>query len=411
MTTKTKNMFKALAASLLAICFFGAGFILLNSTVLAASISTEEATSTAELASSTELLTNEEISSPQPPRPNREGAELLLIEKLNSDFAIPSEQATDEDFVAPSLDVVEHTIRERIAVKVQETGAPVFYSVSPEGWDEHVDPDVILRLASDASIEGIISLSVREGTVVELSREAGTSARSPGSLPAEEAALLGAEYIWDVFGECIDGSTVEMHYTHGEMHGRPFWRGFVMPALDLLADESRYLQESHSFLIDAITGERLGISFSPRSNPIWEDNPNMFTYLEDSGIYNLDTFTEEAFLLFPSPEFEEKAKQAGKVFAQRHFNNSKVESAYFQGPTLGSERNAAGELVAISHGFGIMVTDNTGREVSLEIRIYNSEAVLTHIDVQGGEFPSHPVVNDWTGMSRSDFTEINILSH
>ena len=414
MTAKTKNMFKALAASLLAICIFGAGFILLNSTVLAASINTEEATSTAELASGTEMQDSEEISSPKPPKPNREGAELLLIEKLFSDFAIPSERATEEDFVAPNLNVVEHTVRERIAIKLQEPDDeyPVFVSVSPEGWDEHINPDVILHLAPHASIEDIISLSVRGDTVVELYRQAGTSARGSGSLPAEEAALLGAKYIWDIFGDCIDGSTVEMHYIHGGMYERPFWQGFVTPASEARVNEDGavYLQESYTFLLDAITGERVGISFTPWSDPLWEDNPNMYTYLEDTGISDVETFVNKALDLFPTPEFEERAKQVGKIFAQRHFNNSEVESVRYETSSLGSEQNELGELVAISHGFGIVATDSTGRETVFNFSIYDSKAVLRNIEAHSGDF-LHPTPGDWTGMSRSDFTELNILSH
>jgi len=89
--------------------------------------------------------------------------------------------------------------------------------------------------------------------------------RSETALSAEEAAQIGAQYIYEMFGECIDGATVQMTFNgHMQHRGRPgVWTGvvgdgftpegveFEMP-LGLL----RYI-----FMLNAETGEAIQVEY------------------------------------------------------------------------------------------------------------------------------------------------------
>ncbi|MCL2372747.1 MAG: hypothetical protein FWC78_05025 [Defluviitaleaceae bacterium] len=98
--------------------------------------------------------------------------------------------------------------------------------------------------------------------------------RAPANaLPQEDALLIGAEHIWDVFGTCIDGMYVEMSYAVMPGFTRPFWVGTVYetnpPALnfedfrdDLDAWWDAQVFSSYSFRLDAITGMRIDVSYA-----------------------------------------------------------------------------------------------------------------------------------------------------
>ncbi len=47
------------------------------------------------------------------------------------------------------------------------------------------------------------------------------------ALSPEEAAVIGARYIWDVYGESIDGKIVAMQYNGDTGRTRPYWIGTV----------------------------------------------------------------------------------------------------------------------------------------------------------------------------------------
>jgi|GEM_PF-1267639 len=79
------------------------------------------------------------------------------------------------------------------------------------------------------------------------------------TIPMEEAALIGAEYIWDMFGECLDGAYIQMNFGSWEFTTRDQWSGMVgrtRGAFDW-NDTSDY--ERFLFSIDANTGMRIDI--------------------------------------------------------------------------------------------------------------------------------------------------------
>jgi|GEM_PF-1917653 len=62
-------------------------------------------------------------------------------------------------------------------------------------------------------------------TVLE---EVSDAERNAHALTTEEAAELGAQYIWEVFGESIDNKTVIMSYRNWQGMTRTYWQGVVM---------------------------------------------------------------------------------------------------------------------------------------------------------------------------------------
>jgi len=65
-------------------------------------------------------------------------------------------------------------------------------------------------------------------TVVEDESNASYYTKSANTLSVEDAADIGAQYIWDVFGENIDGMTVLMNYSSFPSSTRTYWHGTVL---------------------------------------------------------------------------------------------------------------------------------------------------------------------------------------
>ena len=78
-------------------------------------------------------------------------------------------------------------------------------------------------------------------------------------MSVEEAAQIGARYIWDIFGESIDGMYVNMFYAAQPSMSRTWWSGSVG-----LTPEAGNFGASGGvscfFTIDAVTGMRISIS-------------------------------------------------------------------------------------------------------------------------------------------------------
>ena len=65
-------------------------------------------------------------------------------------------------------------------------------------------------------------------TVLEETNEANNVERNAHALTSEEAAEIGAQYIWEVFGESIDNTTIIMTYSNWQGMTRTYWQGVVM---------------------------------------------------------------------------------------------------------------------------------------------------------------------------------------
>jgi|GEM_PF-1682924 len=163
-------------------------------------------------------------------------------------------------------------------------------------------------------------------------------------LSIDEAAQIGAQYIYDMLGENIEGKFVAMNFFERDTYSRPYWQGLVGNSEEAL--ESR--EYDFVFLIDAVTGERIGIdnhvglnrSETILNNLSWNDS----TDLSDEQVVNYTKVVND--------------------FAELHFKNTAVNRIDFIGVDwLGAIRDDRGEFVPewIAR---FNVIDDTGRRMA-----------------------------------------------
>lgn len=91
------------------------------------------------------------------------------------------------------------------------------------------------------------------------------------AMSMEEAAQIGARYIWDVFGASIDGMYVEMFFSAHPSQSRSYWSGAVREEAfvyeyvmrDNLTIRAHNDAVLYQFRIDAVTGMRVDIISTP----------------------------------------------------------------------------------------------------------------------------------------------------
>jgi len=221
---------------------------------------------------------------------------------------------------------------------------------------------------------------------------------SANAISYEEAAKIGAQYIWDLYGESIDGKTVEMTYSAQPFSSRAYWHGTVANSKDDLSIPENYetypAEEGdtiaatnivdktlYNFAIDAVTGER--VSIYPNVN-IPEPE-----YLSEGKTYTLSPVQMEAMQYEAPANVDEYAKIA-EEFAQIHFNHSKVTSveftfislshgdraasieaykAYQEAYRAGKDKPFTFTLYEEGRGITFNVTDDTGRVANICINM------------------------------------------
>jgi hypothetical protein len=188
---------------------------------------------------------------------------------------------------------------------------------------------------------------------------------SADALSPEEAADLGARYIWDVTGESIDGKFVSMFYSHAPSSTRAYWHGQVGDS----AGATEVNDVSYSFTICAVSGERIGID-------IWDVLINGMEEgreIRELVLQGLESIIDDAQLAISA--------QSAREYAQRHFNNTVVVSVEFQKATPNAVGRDASENAYFTDYLLIFtVTDNTGREA--DVRIFMESGQLFHISTQ-----------------------------
>ena len=249
------------------------------------------------------------------------------------------------------------------------------------------------------------------------------------AISKEEALLIGAEYIWDVLGGCIDGMYVEMTYIMMPGFTRPFWIGSVTtekpPNLDF-ADFEDDLQgwmeaqvfTSYFFRLDALTGMRVDVSYmdpshletsarQPRDSreevlrPISPyDTPS--TPEEERAMRNME-FMSSWFEMSTDEQLEfsdmtserlEAYTQTALGLAQRHFNHTTVESmqlgdAWDNSSTFFMERiedDGAGGNIVIVSSVAFTAIDQTGREAIIRVPTENASWQLISVGTMHNEF-------------------------
>ncbi len=238
-----------------------------------------------------------------------------------------------------------------------------------------------------------------------------------GAMSYEEAAEIGAQYIFDMYGESIDGKTVKMLYAAWPFSTKTYWHGTVANSeAELkprdLTDKERadygmteegatvaatgISQSLYDFSIDAVTGERVSINSHP-------DIPAP-TNLGEGKTYTLSPVQMEA-MQFEAPANAEEYADVARAFAQKHFNHSTVESVDFHRISLNTgdrtETKKHGEayreaydadkdkpftftLYEKGRDITFNVTDSIGRVANVTIDMDTKQ--VTFFDTSGSDF-------------------------
>ncbi|MCL2409160.1 MAG: hypothetical protein FWC96_06040 [Oscillospiraceae bacterium] len=230
---------------------------------------------------------------------------------------------------------------------------------------------------------------------------------SAQAMAMEDAAQIGAEYIWAVFGTCIDGMHVEMQFSDWDWHTRTLWQGQVYQSEQALIDQharDEAIREAlthdpdadisiyghheptlYSFMIDAVTGARVDISYNNPSSAramfsmSADDAMASRRAMTESGVWEMDIYAQMAFVDLSNEQLEAYAQTAVEL-AQRHFNNSAVEDVQFSHLSIGPD--FGGDLTAlVLTGIVFTATDDTGREAHVRIPagtpFFNSVSIST----------------------------------
>ena len=189
------------------------------------------------------------------------------------------------------------------------------------------------------------------------------------ALHPEAAAKIGAQYIWDMFGVSIDGTTVLMWYFNHPSATRTRWVGIVSDASSDNSSQGNYYPTTlFTFHLDAITGKRINISFEGNLGETSEEAraalAELFSRIDGRATEEMVEIRSGG----PPPAQLDEYAEVAKEFAQRHFTASEVVSVEFRGVNaLTFELNESGNLVATNRQLLFEVTDSTGRIADVAI--------------------------------------------
>jgi len=220
----------------------------------------------------------------------------------------------------------------------------------------------------------------------------------------EEAARLGALYIWDMFGERIDGMIVRMTYgwapaeewdgSHAYAHWsatvslfdedrlrlmqKDPWEWDLLRETDPdLFDESTkilWADRQFYFSIDAITGNRQAINRPHMFQIERPEDPSDIVTREEAreaiDMWHRAQVTGEPdpFPLDLTEEERELYTQLARTYAQRHFIFVPVADVVFESAwPIEFCRDETGEIIAIDFLLSFTASDETGRTIALDI--------------------------------------------
>jgi hypothetical protein len=205
---------------------------------------------------------------------------------------------------------------------------------------------------------------------------------SRNALTPEAAAEIGAQYIWDMFGESIDGKSVQMTYSNPPATTRAFWIGVVFEQGTRLInressieDRMQFGRSTHfTFTVDAITGEWVNIS----TNSHWTEMSDEIRTARDAAREERLTLSQGALTEIMTSErqlyaFSRNTQQldeyieAVRGIAQKHFSTSEVMSVeLIDVATIAYDFNENG-LFPANRQLVFEVTDSTGRIADIAI--------------------------------------------
>ena len=203
---------------------------------------------------------------------------------------------------------------------------------------------------------------------------------SPDALSPEEAALIGAQYIWEVFGICIDGKFVVLNYWDWETHSRTYWHGNVT---DSAAEFIAQAQNSFAFQIDAVTGEWINIHhFANFRDFIADEFIDRFESLmltEEGRLWYNEAIDAVNASLQP-PESLDEYLQVIMEYASRHFINTEVVNVEFVCIRAYQITDENENLIAVANVLRFTATDSTGRIAEMILDEQTREVLMIVTD-------------------------------
>jgi len=173
------------------------------------------------------------------------------------------------------------------------------------------------------------------------------------AISTDEAAQIGAEYIWEMLGIDIDGLAVELRYSNFQPHNTlSVFHGTVVTGTDV----------SLNFMLDAMTGERMMISRRTinTTNADVSEAWAMMQRAAGSG--------QCAFPIALSQGEHDLYLELARGFAQKHFNNSNVTDVSFTTALASSfDRDTNGNIIVTSRRLHFDATDDAGRMIMISV--------------------------------------------
>jgi hypothetical protein len=220
------------------------------------------------------------------------------------------------------------------------------------------------------------------------------------ALPMEDAATIGAEYIWDALGVSVQGMHVFMIYSDLPGYVRPYWIGNVYmenAARKLLNGEENTYSPMATFSIDAGTGKRVNVSFTAILNE------QTYRLMEEWGEENIMSWRRDMLPIMAMDDSEMMAHLGFSVeqlgyymekaidYAQGHFNETTVMNAilgqivtdargtpmFLSGITPHPVVDENGTLSFVVGSLTFTVTDHTGREAL----VLMTTGQITHVQM------------------------------
>jgi len=275
-------------------------------------------------------------------------------------------------------------------------------------------PPVALSANASSAAEAAPSYNYNQPDITVIESPEQHYKKSVNALTPEKAAEIGAQYIWDLFEEKIDGLYVEMSYSAFPFCTRAYWSGAVASSETELANHVAMFR----FTLDAVTGERIGISnrdmpaltvvidpgiesiASDGSNRDQVNTPGTNPGTSDQIEYQIDESLNEmldkpdqyriALKDLPDisaeiPENLDEFKQLASDYAQKHFNRSKVADTVFKSMSILPIARDKDRLTVIfkDKSFLFIVTDDAGREA--EVVVSSETGRLLSIDTMAND--------------------------
>ncbi|MCL2217609.1 MAG: hypothetical protein FWB91_11410 [Defluviitaleaceae bacterium] len=216
------------------------------------------------------------------------------------------------------------------------------------------------------------------------------------AMSMEEAAQIGARYIWDVFGTNIDGMYMQMMFAAHASQTNTWWTGTVYvehpdnPTQNYIVDVhgsgERFALPVYMFTINGITGERINISYDGLRGRIVPENDgsrrlNSRTAMLESGWFDMNIYEQIEFAGLSGEMLEVYMQTAAKL-AEAQFNISGVANVQLLGLIVSITDCNAIYIEALN----FTAVDNNGRDAFISIPATDSAFQMAHISTSHNDF-------------------------